>query len=111
MVELAKFDKQPADITTDLDKLVYTMKTLHTTEPTQYPAFWKKLKQAINKLDVGQMASENPAIPLHCIQHGVWLFLTGSISYAYKTPRRLVVNPSATPESRLLPNSIRLCVH
>ncbi len=33
-VELAKFDKPAADITTDLEKLMYTMKTLHTTEPT-----------------------------------------------------------------------------
>ncbi len=33
-VELAKFNKPVAEIETDLEKLVYTMKTLHTTEPT-----------------------------------------------------------------------------
>ena len=34
IVELAKFTKQVAEIETDLEKLIYTMKTLHTTEPT-----------------------------------------------------------------------------
>ncbi|GAB2515873.1 hypothetical protein GCM10027085_02210 [Spirosoma aerophilum] len=33
-IELSKFDKQLTEIATDLEKLVYTMKTLHTTEPT-----------------------------------------------------------------------------
>lgn len=40
LVELAKFDLPVSNVQTDLEKLVYTMKTLHTTEPTQYPAFW-----------------------------------------------------------------------
>ncbi|WP_460965520.1 Rpn family recombination-promoting nuclease/putative transposase [Spirosoma litoris] len=62
-VELAKFDKQVADIETDLEKLVYTMKTLHTTEPTQYPDFWNEewLKRAIEELDTRKMTPEERA--------------------------------------------------
>ncbi|GAB4035912.1 Rpn family recombination-promoting nuclease/putative transposase [Spirosoma jeollabukense] len=62
-VELAKFNKQVAEIETDLDKLVYTMKTLHTTEPTQYPAFWNEewLKRAIDELDTRKMTPEERA--------------------------------------------------
>ena len=63
MVELAKFNKQVSDIETDLDKLVYTMKTLHTAEPTQYPAFWNEewLKRAIDELDTRKMTPEERA--------------------------------------------------
>lgn len=62
-VELAKFNKQVAEIETDLDKLVYTMKTLHTTQPTQYPAFWNEewLKRAIDELDTRKMNPEERA--------------------------------------------------
>ncbi|GAB4055312.1 hypothetical protein GCM10028810_67020 [Spirosoma litoris] len=60
---MAKFNKQVAEIETDLDKLVYTMKTLHTTEPTQYPAFWNEewLKRAIDELDTRKMTPEERA--------------------------------------------------
>ncbi|WP_338870643.1 Rpn family recombination-promoting nuclease/putative transposase [Spirosoma sp. SC4-14] len=63
IVELAKFTRQVADIETDLEKLVYTMKTLHTTEPTQYPAFWNEewLKRAIDELDTRKMTPEERA--------------------------------------------------
>lgn len=62
-IELAKFDKVVTDVETDLDKLVYTMKTLHTTEPTQYPAFWNEewLKRAIDELDTRKMSPEERA--------------------------------------------------
>lgn len=62
-IELAKFDKVVTEIETDLDKLVYTMKTLHTTEPTQYPAFWNEewLKRAIDELDTRKMSPEERA--------------------------------------------------
>ena len=62
-VELAKFNKQVVEIETDLEKLVYTMKTLHTTEPTQYPAFWNEewLKRAIDELDTRKMTPEERA--------------------------------------------------
>ncbi|PRY28546.1 putative transposase/invertase (TIGR01784 family) [Spirosoma oryzae] len=62
-VELAKFNKQVTQIETDLEKLVYTMKTLHTTEPTQYPAFWNEewLKRAIDELDTRKMTPEERA--------------------------------------------------
>lgn len=62
-VELAKFDKSVAEIETDLEKLVYTMKTLHTTEPTQYPAFWDEewLRRAIEELDTRKMTPEERA--------------------------------------------------
>jgi predicted transposase/invertase (TIGR01784 family) len=60
-VELAKFTKQLPDIQTDLDKLIYTMKALHsTTAPTQYPQFWDEewLKIAIQELDTRVMTPE-----------------------------------------------------
>ncbi|GAA4418348.1 Rpn family recombination-promoting nuclease/putative transposase [Nibrella viscosa] len=62
-VEMAKFNKQVAEIETDLEKLVYTMKTLHTTEPTQYPAFWNEewLRRAIDELDTRKMTPEERA--------------------------------------------------
>ena len=63
MVELAKFNKQVAEIETDLDKLVYTMKTLHTAQPTQYPDFWDEewLRRAIDELDTRKMTPEERA--------------------------------------------------
>jgi predicted transposase/invertase (TIGR01784 family) len=62
-VELAKFDKPVTEVETDLDKLVYTMKTLHTTEPTQYPTFWNEewLRRAIDELDTRKMTPEERA--------------------------------------------------
>ena len=59
----AKFNRQVAEIETNLDKLVYTMKTLHTTQPTQYPAFWNEewLKRAIDELDMRKMTPEERA--------------------------------------------------
>ena len=60
-VELAEFTKQLADIQTDLDKLIYTMKTLHTvTEQTQFPQFWDEewLDKAIHELDTRAMTPE-----------------------------------------------------
>lgn len=62
-VELAKFTKQVGDIETDLDKLVYTMKTIQTAEPTQYPTFWNEewLKRAIDELDTRKMTPEKRA--------------------------------------------------
>jgi predicted transposase/invertase (TIGR01784 family) len=53
-VELDKFDKDLSDIQSDLDKLIYTMKTVHeVTEPTQFPQFWNEewLRVAIQELD------------------------------------------------------------
>lgn len=60
---MIKSNKQVADIETDLEKLVYTMKTLHTTEPTQYPVFWNEewLKRAIDELDTRKMTPEERA--------------------------------------------------
>ncbi len=62
-VELSKFNRQVVDIETDLDKLVYTMQTIHTAEPTQYPAFWTEewLKRAIDELDTRKMTPEKRA--------------------------------------------------
>ncbi len=60
-VELAEFDKVIADVLTDLDKLIYTMKTIHeVTEPTQYPPFWNEewLQRAIDELDTRKMTPE-----------------------------------------------------
>jgi predicted transposase/invertase (TIGR01784 family) len=63
-VELSKFDKQLDDIQTDLEKLVYTMKTLHrTTTINQYPQFWNEdwLKRAIDELDTRKMTPDERA--------------------------------------------------
>lgn len=62
-VELAKFRKSAAEVSSDLDKLVYTMKTLHTAEPTQYPQFWNEewLRRAIDELDTRKMTPEERA--------------------------------------------------
>lgn len=60
-VELAKFTKQLTDIQTDLDKLIYTMKNLHTvTEASQFPKFWDEewLKKAISEVDLRNMTAE-----------------------------------------------------
>ncbi len=60
-VELAKFTKSLSEVISDLDKLLYTMKTLHTvTDPSQYPKFWNEdwLKLAISELDKRAMSPE-----------------------------------------------------
>jgi hypothetical protein len=63
-VELDKFVLQEADCQTDLQKLIYTMKTIHTvTQPTQFPKFWDEewLKIAINELDSRKMTPDEKA--------------------------------------------------
>jgi predicted transposase/invertase (TIGR01784 family) len=60
-VELAKFKKQLFEIRTDLDKLLYTMKTLHTvSKVSQFPKFWNEewLKKAISEVDLRAMTPE-----------------------------------------------------
>ncbi len=60
-VELAKFKKRLANVQSDLDKLIYTMKTTHkTTKPKQFPQFWNEewLEAAIKELDTRQMSPE-----------------------------------------------------
>lgn len=60
-VELAKFKKRLANVQTDLDKLIYTMKTLHkATKPKQFPQFWNEewLEAAIKELDTRAMTPE-----------------------------------------------------
>ncbi len=53
-IELDKFKKGLGEIENDLDKLIYTMKTIHeVSEPTQFPQFWNEewLRVAIQELD------------------------------------------------------------
>ncbi|MBB3840475.1 putative transposase/invertase (TIGR01784 family) [Runella defluvii] len=60
-VELDKFSKEKNQVQTDLDKLVYTMKNLHTvTETSQFPEFWSEewLKKAIAEVDLRNMTAE-----------------------------------------------------
>ena len=60
-VELAKFKKRLANVQTDLDKLIYTMKTVHkATKPKQFPQFWNEewLEAAIKELDTRAMTPE-----------------------------------------------------
>ena len=61
-VELDKFKKTLPETQTDLDKLIYTMKTIETiTEPTQFPPFWTEewLETAIKELDIRALTPEN----------------------------------------------------
>ena len=63
-VELDKFTLQEIDCRTDLQKLIYTMRTLHTvTQPTQFPQFWNEewLKVAIDELDSRKMTPDEKA--------------------------------------------------
>ena len=60
-VELDKFNKKPVLIKTDLDKLIYTMKTLHKVKTKrQFPEFWDEewLKIAIQEVDRSAMSAE-----------------------------------------------------
>lgn len=60
-VELDKFAKQENEIENDLDKLIFTMKNLHTvTEASQFPKFWSEewLKKAISEVDLRNMTPE-----------------------------------------------------
>ncbi|GAB4053832.1 Rpn family recombination-promoting nuclease/putative transposase [Spirosoma litoris] len=60
-IELAKFRKRLASVQTDLDKLIYTMKTVHkATKPKQFPQFWNEewLEAAIKELDTRAMTPE-----------------------------------------------------
>ena len=59
-VELAKFDLPLSDIQTNLEKLIYTMKTLDKTPFADYPDFWDEewLRRAIDELNTRSMTSE-----------------------------------------------------
>lgn len=60
-VELDKFTKGLPAIESDLDKLIYTMKTVHeVSEPTQFPQFWNEewLQVAIQELDKRALTPE-----------------------------------------------------
>jgi predicted transposase/invertase (TIGR01784 family) len=64
-VELDKFKKDLSQTRTDLDKLIYTMKTIDTgIEPIQYPTFWTEewLAVAIKELDTRAMSPEERMI-------------------------------------------------
>ena len=63
-VELDKFTKQESDCQTDLEKLIFTMRTIHTvTQPIQFPKFWDEdwLKIAIDELDSRKMTPDEKA--------------------------------------------------
>jgi len=65
-VELDKFTLQELDCQTDLQKLIYTMKTIHThtfANPIQFPKFWDEewLKVAIDELDSRKMTPDEKA--------------------------------------------------
>jgi predicted transposase/invertase (TIGR01784 family) len=65
-IELDKFTLQEVNCQTDLQKLIYTMKTIHThtfTNPIQFPKFWDEdwLKVAIDELDSRKMTPDEKA--------------------------------------------------
>ncbi len=60
-VELTKFDKKIEEITSDLDKLIYTMKNLNSpTKSIKFPKFWNEewIDIAIKELDKNNMSPE-----------------------------------------------------
>jgi predicted transposase/invertase (TIGR01784 family) len=60
-LELDKFGKVENEVETDLDKLLFTMKNLHSyTETSQFPKFWTEewLKKAISEIDLKAMTPE-----------------------------------------------------
>ncbi len=59
-VELAKFEIPLPAIQTNLEKLIYTMKTLDKSPFAEYPDFWDEewLKRAINELNTRKMTAE-----------------------------------------------------
>lgn len=61
-VELPKFVKSAAEVISDLDKLLYTMKTLHNApaDPIEWPKFWNEdwIKIAMQELDRRNMNPE-----------------------------------------------------
>ena len=59
-VELAKFDLSVTQVRTNLEKLVYTMKTLDKTPFAEYPDFWDEewLQRAIQELNTRAMTAE-----------------------------------------------------
>ncbi|QJD80925.1 Rpn family recombination-promoting nuclease/putative transposase [Spirosoma rhododendri] len=60
-LELSKFSRELSAISSDLDKLAYTMKTLHEiTDTTQFPPFWDEewLRLAIDELDKRSLSPE-----------------------------------------------------
>lgn len=63
-VETQTKGRQEVDYQTDLQKLIYTMRTIHTvTQPTQFPKFWDEdwLKVAIDELDSRKMTPDEKA--------------------------------------------------
>jgi len=61
IVEIAKFEKEQEQITTDLDKLIYLMKNLERIQQEdQLPKFLSEdwIEQAMEKLDKSKMSSE-----------------------------------------------------
>ncbi len=64
IVELRKFNKKLEEIDSDLDKLIYTMKHLHTSDGITVPPFWGEdwLNKAIDFLDKANMEPEQKSI-------------------------------------------------
>lgn len=60
VVELGKFDMPTSAIQTNLEKLIYTMKTLDKIPFAEYPDFWDEewLRRAINELNTRSMTAE-----------------------------------------------------
>ena len=63
IVELRKFNKKPEEISTDLDKLIYTMKHLDLQDLSTAPHFWSEewIDTALKKLDEAVMTAEQRA--------------------------------------------------
>lgn len=63
-IELEKFSLEELNVKSDLEKLIYTMKKIHTvTTPAQFPTFWDEewLKVAIDELDRRKMTPDERA--------------------------------------------------
>ena len=78
-VELDKFNKNAESCTSDLDKLIFTMKEAHIiNEPTKFPQFWTEewLKIAIKELDTRRLTpDERMAYEMTLSNNAIALYL------------------------------------
>ncbi len=80
-IELDKFTLQEVDCQTDLQKLIYTMKTIHThtfTNPIQFPKFWDEdwLKVAIDEAESRKIKEAREAEKIDTIKNALAMGLT-----------------------------------
>lgn len=105
IVELAKFNKTEAQITSDLDKLLYIMKfTEQTTldKPIQFPKFWDEewIQIAIDVLDKSNMSPEKRA------DFEMTLAYNASMVYAYEEEKKRQIEQAVRRQKQIAKQQI-----